>query len=167
VLALVLSASVIEPVEPQDGQPVGVFVPICDHAVDALTAILRALGPTIDRHARQFGIPPLEPAGMTLMVRRATRAGTPGLLAHTLSMPVVAVGPPTSAAPAEHAVAAAWNAVAATRLSEACDRLAEAVQRLAVAPDRRRSAEVIDIAQRIGGSITVLRGHLERALEDR
>jgi hypothetical protein len=64
-------------------------------------------------------------------------------------------------------VAAAWNAVAATRLSEACDRLAEAVQRLAVAPDRRRSAEVIDIAQRIGGSITVLRGHLERALEDR
>lgn len=167
VLALVLSASVIEPVEPQDGQPVGVFVPICDHAVDALTAILWALGPTIDRHARQFGIPPLEPAGMTLMVRRATRAGTPGLLAHTLSMPVVAVGPPTSAAPAEHAVAAAWNAVAATRLSEACDRLAEAVQRLAVAPDRRRSAEVIDIAQRIGGSITVLRGHLERALEDR
>jgi hypothetical protein len=82
VLALVLSASVIEPVEPQDGQPVGVFVPICDHAVDALTAILWALGPTIDRHARQFGIPPLEPAGMTLMVRRATRAGTPGLLAH-------------------------------------------------------------------------------------
>lgn len=165
-LGLALRASVIEPVEQDDGNSGGVFVPTSDHAVGALEAILAALAAAIDGHARRFGtLPPAAPA-MTLMVRRAIRGGTPGLLAQTLSMPVVDVDTAGTTAHPGRSVTLAWNAVARTRLGDACEHLADAVRQWDRAPDPALTGSVIDIAQRVGGTITVLREHVENALAE-
>jgi hypothetical protein len=101
---------------------------------------------------------------MTLMVRRATRGGTGGLLAQTLSMPVAEPDAAGATEQPGRSVTLAWNAVATTRLGDAFEHLSDAVRQLERTPDPELTGPVIDIAQRIGGTITILRGHVEDAL---
>lgn len=163
ILALILRASVLEPVDPDETRAGGVFVAPCDHAVRALDTILQALATTIDGHARRFGVRPPQAPEMAVMVRRAGRGDVPGLLAQTLSMPPMAVAPTGPPHP-ERFVDLAWNATAATDLAAACQHLAAAARPLSDRPDPRLALAVIDVAQRVGGILTVVRRHVVDAL---
>ena len=165
MLALILQASVLEPVDADETRAGGVFVVPSEHAVAALDTILQALAATIDGHARRFGVRPPQAPEMTVMVRRAGRGAVTGLLAQTLSMSPVAVIPAGPPHP-ERSVDLAWNATAATDLAAACQHLAEAVRQLSGRPDPRLAIAVVEIAQRVGGILTVVRRHVVDAVQD-
>lgn len=158
-LALTLRASVIEPID----APAGAFLPISEHAADAVDAILTALVPTFERYAALLGISPPEPPPMTLLVRRGTKGAAPGFVANIMS-----ISPVDAAAPGPRAVDLdrAWNALAEFRLGDAFAHLADAARDVARARDPDYAAELIEIGQRIGGALTVLRGHLDTALDE-
>ena len=164
MLALILQASVLEPVDANETRAGGVFVVPSEHAVAALDTILQALAATIDAHARRFGMRPPQAPEMTVMVRRAGRGAVTGLLAQTLSMSPVAVAPDILYP--ERSVDLAWNATAATDLAAACQHLAEAARQLSTVPDPRLAMAVVEIAQRVGGILTVVRRHVVDAVND-
>ncbi|WP_420121761.1 hypothetical protein [Nakamurella sp.] len=164
MLALILRASVLEPVDPTETRAGGVFVVPSDHAVAALDTILQALAATIDGHARRFGVRRPQAPEMAVMVRRAGRDGVTGLLAQTVSMSPVSVAP--DVVYPERSVDLAWNAIAATDLAAACQHLAAAGRPLSTFPDPRLALAVVELAQRVGGILTVVRRHIVDAVRD-